>query len=202
MVSKPRLIILCGVPGAGKSTLAEHLRSRWGAVVFASENCAAELASGGRGPSGDLTVEAIEHAYSAMIGAASRFLLPGNLVVVVGSFRSERQRNGFRRIARILGAEVMTLRVACSAEMAAHRVHVRGESGPNIAKIKEIERALNSASDVEATVENETTKEDLQRSADVLLGFVGPDEGYSVLKGRSSRKEVEPAPLPDARHLS
>ena len=96
----------------------------------------------------------------------------------------------------------MTLRVACSAEMAAHRVHVRGESGPNIAKIKEIERALNSASDVEATVENETTKEDLQRSADVLLGFVGPDEGYSVLKGRSSRKEVEPAPLPDARHLS
>ena len=34
---RPRLIIVCGVPGSGKSTFALHVSDRFGAVRFASE---------------------------------------------------------------------------------------------------------------------------------------------------------------------
>jgi predicted kinase len=189
-MSTPHLTILCGVPGAGKSTLADYFASRWGAVVFASETFAAKLGSAARGQSGDLTAEAIAHAYRAMATAASHSLLAGKLVVVVGSFRSERQRESFRQIARKADAHVTTLRVACSAELAAQRVRMRGargEGGPNLATIEEIDRALNSACDIDAVVANETTTESLHRSADAVLGFVDPDEsGLLPVQHRSS----------------
>ena len=34
-MERQRLIIVCGVPGAGKSTLALHVADRWGAVSLA-----------------------------------------------------------------------------------------------------------------------------------------------------------------------
>jgi predicted kinase len=89
---RPFLIIVCGVPGAGKSTLALHLSERWGATCFASETFAAELGPAARGPSGDLTREAIAHAYAAMGRAADEALRSGALVVAVGSFRAADQR--------------------------------------------------------------------------------------------------------------
>src|ERR1700687_1717991 len=92
-------IIVCGVPGAGKSTLARHVVDRWGAVSFASETFAAELGGAGRTSSGDLTKQAIVHAYAAMGAAVTASLAAGALVLAVGSFRTEDQRRRFRDIA-------------------------------------------------------------------------------------------------------
>ncbi len=178
-MKRPQLIILCGVPGAGKSTLADHLGRQWGADVFASENFAAELGSAARGPSGDFTAGAVAHAYFAMATAASRSLLDGKLVVVVGSFRSEHERHRFREIARKAEAAVIALRIACSAGLAAQRVRTRGllgEGGPNLETIEQIDRILNSASDVDLVVPNETSIESLYLSADAVLGFVDRHE--------------------------
>jgi predicted kinase len=63
---RPRLIIVCGVPGSGKSTFALHAADRWGAVRFASETFAEQLGAAARTASGDLSKEAIVHAYSVM----------------------------------------------------------------------------------------------------------------------------------------
>src|SRR5215470_2453457 len=95
-----RLLIVCGIPGAGKSTLARRAVERWGAVSFASEFFADALGAAARTASGDLSREAIVHAYSAMADAVaeslsrhlSPHLSPHGLVVAVGSFRSEEQR--------------------------------------------------------------------------------------------------------------
>src|SRR5436190_626720 len=98
-MERSHLIIVCGVPGAGKSTFALRAVERWEGVSFASENFAEELGVAARTASGDLSKEAIVHAYSAM-GAAVAGALPTNkLVVAVGSFRSAEQRRRFRDIA-------------------------------------------------------------------------------------------------------
>src|SRR5262245_1222922 len=103
-MARPRLVIVCGVPGSGKSTLAHHAVERWHAVSFASETFADALGDDARGPSGDLTPQAVAHAYAAMGDAVGAALKTNRLVVAVGAFRSEEQRKRFRDIAKAAGA--------------------------------------------------------------------------------------------------
>src|SRR5258707_15685884 len=128
-MARPRLIIVCGIPGAGKSTLARRAVERWDAVSFASETFAEALGAAARTASGDLSKEAIAHAYSAMAGAVADALSTHRLVIAVGSFRSEEKRRRFRDIAIRAGASVTTLRILCSIETAAQRGGARLASG-------------------------------------------------------------------------
>ncbi len=93
---RPRLIVVCGIPGAGKSTFARRASDRWGAASFASETFAEQLGPAARAASGDLSKEAIAHAYAAMRDAAAEALSRSPLVLAVGSFRAEPQRKLFR----------------------------------------------------------------------------------------------------------
>jgi predicted kinase len=167
-----RLIIVCGVPGSGKSTLAHHAVERWGAVSFASETFAAELGASGRDETGDLTRHAIHHAYAGMGEAVAAALAEGKLVLAVGSFRSEDQRQRFRDIAKAAGAQATTLRVSCAAPTAAHRVRQRmahGERGPNEMSIRQIEDVLDRASDIDVVLINESSIQDFLARASALL---------------------------------
>ena len=170
-MEKPRLIIVCGVPGSGKSTLARHAVERWGAVSFASETFAAQLGAAARGPSGDLTKEAIVHAYAAMGAAVAACLAAGQLVLAVGSFRAEDQRRRFRDIASGAGASATTLRIVCPVPTAAERVRSRlahGERGPTERSIHQIDAELNRASDIDAVLTNDTSIEHFLRAADTM----------------------------------
>src|SRR5262249_51242898 len=141
-MARPRLIIVCGVPGSGKSTFALHAADRWGAISFASETFADALGAAARTASGDLSKEAIVHAYSAMAAAVADALSRHRLVIAVGSFRSEEQRGRFQDIATSAGASVTTLRILCPIETAAQRVHSRlssGERGPTADAMRQID---------------------------------------------------------------
>jgi predicted kinase len=171
-VEDRRLLIVCGVPGSGKSTFALRAAEQWGAVRFASETFAEELGSAARTPSGDLTREAIAHAYSAMGAAVADALATNKLVIAVGSFRSEEQRSRFRAIAKSSGASVTTLRVVCPVETAAKRIRARlalGERGPDEKAIRQIAHGLNRASDIDLVLTNDSSMEDFHRQIDDLL---------------------------------
>jgi predicted kinase len=169
---KPRLIIVCGVPGAGKSTLARYAADRCGAACFASETFAEQLGPAARTPSGDLTKEAIAHAYSAMGAAVADALAINKLIIAVGSFRSEEQRSRFRAIAKSCGASVTTLRVVCPVKTAAKRIRARiafGERGPEEKAIRQIEVGLNGAEDIDLVLTNHSSTEDFHRRIDAVL---------------------------------
>jgi predicted kinase len=171
-MGRPCLIIVCGVPGSGKSTFALHVADRWGALSFASETFAEELGAAARTTSGDLSREAIAHAYSAMAAAVRASLATDKLVVAVGSFRSEEQRKRFRDIATSLGASVMTLRIICPIETAAMRVRSRralGERGPSETAISQIDAELNRACDIDIALTNASTVERFHRRADAVI---------------------------------
>ena len=167
-----RLLIVCGVPGSGKSTFALRAAERWGAVRFASETFAEELGPAARTASGDLTKEAIAHAYSAMGAAVADALATNKLVIAVGSFRSEEQRSRFRAIAKSRGASVTTLRVVCPVETAAKRIRARlalGERGPDEKAIRRIADGLNGADDIDLVLTNDSSMEDFHGRIDSVL---------------------------------
>jgi predicted kinase len=171
-MARKRLLIVCGVPGAGKSTLALRAVDRWGAVSFASETFANELGAASRTSSGDLTKQAIIHAYAAMGAAVISALATRKLVVAVGSFRAEEQRKRFREIAKSADAEVTTVRIACSVETAAKRVLMRiahGERGPTETAIQHIDADLNRASNIDIVLTNDTSLEHFYRRADAMM---------------------------------
>jgi predicted kinase len=169
---RAHLIIVCGVPGSGKSTFALHAADRWGAVRFASETFAEELGAAARTASGDLSKEAIIHAYSAMGAAVTDSLAINKLVVAVGSFRSEEQRRRFRDIAKCSGASVTTLRIVCPVETAAKRIRSRlasGERGPTEKAILQIDAELNQARDIDAVLTNDSSVEHFNRRVDEVI---------------------------------
>jgi predicted kinase len=169
---KPHLIIVCGVPGAGKSALAGYAADRWGAARFASETFAEQLGAAARTASGDLTNEAIAHAYSAMGAAVADALATNKLVIAVGSFRSEEQRSRFRTIAKDSGASVTTLRVVCPVKTAVKRIRARlavGERGPDEEAIRQIDDGLNGADDIDLVLTNDSSTEDFHRRIDAVL---------------------------------
>jgi len=171
-MTRHRLVIVCGIPGSGKSTLALRAVERWGAVSFASETFAEELGAAARTASGDLSKEAIAHAYSAMAAAVAVSLLRNRLVVAVGSFRSEEQRRRFRAIATNVGASVTTLRIVCPIETAAKRVRARlasGERGPAADAMLEIDAGLNRSSDIDLVLTNDSSLEHFHRRVDAVI---------------------------------
>lgn len=167
-----RLLIVCGIPGAGKSTLAHRAVDRWNAVSFASETFAEALGAAARTASGDLSQEAILHAYTAMAAAVEDALSRYRLVIAVGSFRSEEQRRRFRDIAISACATVTTLRILCPVEMAAQRVRSRlasGERGPTADAMRQIDAELSRASEVDALLTNDSSVDSFHRRVDAML---------------------------------
>jgi predicted kinase len=171
-MARPRLIIVCGVPGSGKSTFAARAVDRWQAVAFASEAFAEELGAVARTASGDLSKQAIAHAYAAMGIAVTNALAKSKLTVAVGSFRTEELRKRFRDIAESSEASATTLRIVCSAETAADRVRARlanGERGPTLETISRIDAELDRANDVEIMLINNLSLEHFYRKADAVM---------------------------------
>ena len=145
---------------------------RWGAAYFASESFADELGAAARTPAGDLTEQAIVHAYSAMGAAVAASFAAKKLVLAVGSFRAERQRGRFRDIASCAGASVTTLRIVCTIETAARRVQSQiacGERGPTESAIQKIDAELSRASDIDLVLTNDSSIEHFYRQADTAI---------------------------------
>lgn len=165
------LIIVCGVPGAGKSTFAERLATDWSAKSFASESFTRVLGEAARDESGDLTREAVARAYAEMEKAVADAMKVANLVVAVGAFRSETLRNNFRRLAAGGSIVTKTLRISCAVSEAARRVRVRralGERGPNESVIAQIDAELARARDIDVVIENDSTIAQFFEQADAF----------------------------------
>ena len=171
-MGRPRLIIVCGVPGSGKSTFAIRAADRWGAVRFASETFAEELGSDARTASGDLSRQAIAYAYAAMGAAVTNALMENKQTIAVGSFRSEELRERFRDIAKNVGANATILRIVCPADTAAERVRARlalGERGPSQEAISQIDAELDRANDIEIVLTNNLSLDNFYQKVDAVM---------------------------------
>ncbi|GAA2064962.1 AAA family ATPase [Catenulispora yoronensis] len=119
--ASPVAILVAGVPGVGKSTLAEGLARRLRAPVFGLD-----WQLGALTPFAELADEVLEAlADVTLVAPLARQLQLGLDVVVDVTGHQAAERRRYRRVAEGLGARLVGVECVCSDAMA-HRARVVG----------------------------------------------------------------------------
>ena len=114
-----RLILLCGLPGSGKTTLAKQLERDLGAVRLCPDDWLSALGV-------DLFDEPFRaRLEQALITHAGELLRRGVSVVLEFGFWSRAERDGMRAFGRELGVEVELRYLAVPFEELVRRVEAR-----------------------------------------------------------------------------
>lgn len=132
----PKLILTCGLMGAGKSTIARELATPLGAKLLSSDALRKELAGI---PQQERHHEAFgegiysqsfrQATYDALLTRALTTLETGRPVIVDASFANEKERKRFHAAANRAGYPAWTVLVTCDREIALQRLDNRQAQG-------------------------------------------------------------------------
>ncbi len=131
-----RLVVIGGLPGTGKSTLAARLGEALGAVVLRSDEIRKQLA--GLGPAtpapaafgqGLYRPEMTESTYSELLRRARTALAGGQSVVADASWHDPAWREAARTLAGQVVADLAEVRCELPVELIMHRVGARAAVG-------------------------------------------------------------------------
>ncbi|WP_228001807.1 bifunctional aminoglycoside phosphotransferase/ATP-binding protein [Nocardia australiensis] len=139
-----RLVLIGGLPGTGKSTVATELAAATGAVVVSSDHVRKQLLSGhevtgsiGTYAAGAYTPAGKARVYTEMLTQARALLAAGVSVILDASWIDATERTRGITLAEETHADLVALRCICPRELASHRIRQRaaGESDatPDIA---------------------------------------------------------------------
>lgn len=97
----PRLILMSGLPGSGKSTVASAVASSLGAIHLNSDIVRKELSSKGKYTDNDKAL-----VYQVLMDACSRALAEGRTVIADATFTFQHWRKAFERMATLRAVPV------------------------------------------------------------------------------------------------
>jgi uncharacterized protein len=139
-----RLVLVGGLPGTGKSTLATGLADHLGAVLLSADRIRKELAdlspvddAAADYQQGIYSPEHTEHTYAELLRRAEMLLRLGESVVIDASWIQAAHRVAAAQVAGRTHSPVSALRCSAPAAVAAQRIAARGrnisDAGPQIA---------------------------------------------------------------------
>ena len=124
--SRIRLMIVGGLPGTGKSTVAAELGNRLGAVVLRTDEVRNQMASGdlmdGGGRYSSVGVDAV---YQETMNRAERLLRRGEQVVIDATWSSSTHREEARALADRNGADLVEIECQVPRDLADERIRAR-----------------------------------------------------------------------------
>ncbi|APE34876.1 hypothetical protein BOX37_13995 [Nocardia mangyaensis] len=127
--SAVRLVLVGGLPGTGKSTVAARLAERTGAALLASDRVRVELANTaqitgdiGRFGVGRYSPANRARVYDELLDRARELLTHGVSVILDASWNSEEERRRAAKLAGDVAAELIALRCVCPRELAHQRI--------------------------------------------------------------------------------
>ncbi len=115
-----RLVIVCGLPGVGKSTVAERVAERLGAEHLRTDAVRKEIRSTPR-----YDADESRRVYAALVDMARERLEAGEDVVLDGTYGTAKHREWARSVAAELDAAFAVLRVECEEAVATERIATR-----------------------------------------------------------------------------
>ena len=122
----PRLVIVCGLPGSGKTTLAKRLEGKLGALRFSPDEWMEALAL-------DLYDEAQRGKIEALQWKLAQDLLSlGGTVIIEWGTWARSERDTLRLGARALGAAVELHALSAQEDVLFDRIQRRGMENPPI----------------------------------------------------------------------
>jgi len=160
----PGLIIVCGLMGSGKTTLATGLADLLGSDVLSTDSIRRELLGASPSPAafneGHYVPEFRRRVYREMLRHAGILLRQGLSVVLDGTFLKAAQREAAQELAEASGAVPLVVHCTCPATVAVERIEHRAtgssqsESRPEryASQQSAEEPATNNAIEVDTTV--------------------------------------------------
>lgn len=130
MLDKPAVVLVIGLPGSGKTTVASQIAKFLGFPLVTTEVVRVELLGIDRvDEDQDFTVEELHQTYKVM-SLITDFLLAGRTGVVVdGVFRSKAQRQNILDIAEKHQAPILCFQVTCEESVLLERIKARKAAG-------------------------------------------------------------------------
>lgn len=114
------LVLVCGVPGAGKSTAAEMVARRLDAHLLRTDVVRKELVD-----DPDYSAAETELTYREVCDRAERRLRDGETVVLDGTFRRQTQRDCAETVAARVGVPFRLVLVTCEDAVCRARIRDR-----------------------------------------------------------------------------
>ncbi|PIQ92569.1 MAG: kinase [Parcubacteria group bacterium CG11_big_fil_rev_8_21_14_0_20_39_14] len=118
--SKPKLIIVCGLPGTGKTTTARRLAVKINGVLLRTDEIRRRFSKKRR-----YTSKEKQRVYNVMFFRAKRLLQAGKNVVLDGTFAKKKNRELARKIAKELGVNFQIIEVICDENIVKQRISKR-----------------------------------------------------------------------------
>ncbi|PSQ07482.1 kinase [Halobacteriales archaeon QS_6_71_20] len=120
MTDASQLVVVCGLPGVGKTTVAETVADRLDAGLVRTDVVRKELF-----PDPGYTAAESRRTYEAVFDRADALLADDGVAVLDGPFRRTARRERARAVADRRGAAFDLLRVACEERVAKRRIRAR-----------------------------------------------------------------------------
>ena len=146
MTTEPgRLIVFCGLPGAGKTTLARQFEKQLGAVRYAPDEWLVALNLDQYDETRRTTIESLQWE------AAQAILKLGGTAVIEWGTWARSERDMLRLGARALGAAVELHYLDAPTDVLLKRIHERGLETPPVTRelLDSWERAFQMPNDAE-----------------------------------------------------
>jgi predicted kinase len=129
-------VIVCGLSGSGKSTVARQLHRRTGFAHFNSDVIRKKLAGipvtsreRARDNAGLYSAEHSARTYEHMLALAAAELKAGHGAIVDATFLHRGNRDAARAVATAVDAGIIFVECACNSEEAIRRLRARAAEG-------------------------------------------------------------------------
>lgn len=184
-----RLVLVGGLPGTGKSTLAGEMARATGWRLLRTDTVRQDVTDrdgtspdGGEFATGRYAPEVTAAVYAELCRRAGELLAAGHSVILDGTWSSRAEREGARAVAETTGATLVALRCVAPPEVAAARIARRLREGTDPSEATPaVARAMAGVADAWPEATAVDTAGDLRRATEAALGATGCPPGVARL---------------------
>ncbi len=120
MKNSVKLVIMCGLPGSGKTTVAKKVARRVKGVLLTADVVRREMF-----PVRTYSLAERNAVYEELLQRASAYLTTGTSVVLDSTYASAIHRDAARKMAKACGVNYSVVHVTCAEDVATTRIEER-----------------------------------------------------------------------------